>query len=46
MAVLDALRRANEPMTVQQIAEELGLHPNTVRFHLGRLVQADLVRED
>ncbi|KWX04696.1 hypothetical protein TH66_05665 [Carbonactinospora thermoautotrophica] len=46
MAVLDALRRANEPMTVQQIAEELGLHPNTIRFHLGRLAQADLVRED
>lgn len=45
-AVLAALRRASAPLTVQQIAGELGLHSNTVRFHLARLLQAQLVLEE
>ena len=45
-AVLAALRRAGEPLTVQRIAGELGLHSNTVRFHLARLVRARLVFEE
>ncbi|HEX7745037.1 MAG TPA: helix-turn-helix domain-containing protein [Micromonosporaceae bacterium] len=43
--VLDALR-ARGPATVPALAGELGLHPNTVRFHLTKLVQLGLARED
>ena len=44
--VLDALRAADGPMTVQQLAAGLALHTNTVRFHLSRLVQDGLAQED
>jgi predicted ArsR family transcriptional regulator len=36
--VLSTLKAAAAPMTIAQIAGELGVHPNTVRFHLGTLV--------
>jgi predicted ArsR family transcriptional regulator len=45
VAVMDALRRAGAPLTVHDLAQRVGLHPNTVRFHLVRLVHAGLVRE-
>lgn len=45
LAILDMLRRAGRPLTVQQISEQLGLHGNTVRFHLSRLSQAGMVHE-
>ncbi|MFJ3302107.1 helix-turn-helix transcriptional regulator [Streptomyces sp. NPDC086549] len=45
-AVLSAVRQAGKPLTVQHIAAELGLHANTVRFHLTRLVQARLMQEE
>lgn len=37
-AVVSALRALGGSATVEQIAVELDLHPNTVRFHLRRLV--------
>ncbi len=40
--VLDAVRRADPPVTVSALADELGLHPTTVRFHLDQLVAAGL----
>ena len=46
VAILQSLRQAEEPMTVQQLADQLRLHPNSIRFHLARLVYADLVSED
>lgn len=43
-AIVQVLRQS--PMTVQQLAERLGLHHSSVRFHLVRLVHAGLVSED
>lgn len=37
-AVLEQLRAAGQPLGVADLAEQLGLHPNTVRFHLDALV--------
>jgi predicted ArsR family transcriptional regulator len=44
-AVMDSLRQAGAPLTVYDLAERVGLHANTIRFHLARLVAAGLVRE-
>jgi len=38
--VLDALRDADAPLSVADIAQRLGLHVNTARFHLDALVAA------
>jgi predicted ArsR family transcriptional regulator len=38
LEVLQVLKAASAPMTIARIADELGLHPNTVRFHLDILV--------
>ena len=35
--VLDTIQRAAEPVGVSEIANQLGVHPNTVRFHLEAL---------
>lgn len=40
--VLEVLRAAGRPMGVQEITEQVGLHPNTARFHLDGLVDAGL----
>jgi predicted ArsR family transcriptional regulator len=40
--VLDVLRAAGEPVAVQEVADQVGLHPNTARFHLDGLVDAGL----
>jgi predicted ArsR family transcriptional regulator len=45
MAVMDALRQAGAPLTVYDLAQRVGLHANTIRFHLARLVEAGLVHE-
>jgi predicted ArsR family transcriptional regulator len=37
-AVLDALRKAEAPVGVNEVAEAMGVHPNTVRFHLEALM--------
>ncbi len=36
--VLAVLRRANGAMTIVDVAEQLGVHANTVRFHLEALI--------
>ncbi len=36
--VLSVLKRAAEPLPIAEIADQLGVHPNTVRFHLDTLV--------
>ncbi|MEV7687514.1 helix-turn-helix transcriptional regulator [Streptomyces bungoensis] len=41
--VLEVLRAAPEPLGVAETAERLGVHPNTVRFHLDALVADGLV---
>lgn len=40
--VLAALQAADEAMGVGEIAEKVGLHPNTARFHLDALTDARL----
>ena len=40
--VLHLLRAAGSPVSVRDIADQAGLHPNTVRFHLDALVDAGL----
>lgn len=43
---LDILRAAGGPLGVREVAQRMGLHPNTARFHLEALVEAGLaVRE-
>ena len=37
-SVLQVLKAAPGPMSIIAIADELGVHPNTVRFHLDTLV--------
>lgn len=37
--MLDALTAAGEPITIAAVAEAVGVHPNTVRFHLDTLVE-------
>ena len=40
--VLELLRAAGSPLSVQQVAGRAGLHANTARFHLDALVEAGL----
>lgn len=39
MAVLRLLKDATRPLTINDISAELGMHANTVRFHLDTLVR-------
>jgi predicted ArsR family transcriptional regulator len=41
--VLDVLRAAARPLGVAEAAERVGVHPNTVRFHLDALMAEGLV---
>lgn len=41
--VLKTLRAAGGPLSATDLATEVGLHPNTVRWHLDQLVQAGWV---
>jgi predicted ArsR family transcriptional regulator len=43
-AILDALGGAPDGLDTGQLAERLDLHPNTIRWHLGRLAVAGLVQ--
>ncbi|HEY3869880.1 MAG TPA: helix-turn-helix domain-containing protein [Actinocrinis sp.] len=38
--ILSILQASPTPLSVQEIAERMDVHPNTVRFHLDRLVEA------
>jgi predicted ArsR family transcriptional regulator len=40
--VLAALRATGAPLAVGAVADRVGLHPNTARFHLDALVEAGL----
>ena len=40
--VLDVLRGANGPIGVREVAQRIGLHANTARFHLEALVESGL----
>jgi predicted ArsR family transcriptional regulator len=43
--VLEELRAASTPLGVTEVAERIGVHPNTVRFHLDALVaEGQIVR--
>jgi predicted ArsR family transcriptional regulator len=42
--ILEALRGAHQGLDTGQLADRLGLHPNTIRWHLGRLADAGLVQ--
>lgn len=42
--LLEALRGSHGGLDTNQLAEHLGLHPNTVRWHLGVLADAGLVQ--
>ena len=41
--ILEALATAPQPLDAAQLAERVGLHPNTVRWHLGVLADAGFV---
>jgi len=43
-AILEALRGARGGLDTNAVADAVGLHPNTVRWHLGLLADAGLVR--
>jgi predicted ArsR family transcriptional regulator len=43
--IAGVLRAAPGPLAITDIAERVGLHPNTVRFHLDRLAGQGLVAE-
>lgn len=43
--VLAALKAASSPKSIVQIADDLRLHPNTVRFHLETLVKDGLAEQ-
>ncbi len=42
--VLAAIRAASDPVDVDRLAADLGLHPNTVRFHTAALEEGGLVQ--
>jgi predicted ArsR family transcriptional regulator len=42
--ILEALRSSRDGLDTNQLAESVGLHPNTVRWHLGRLTDVGLVQ--
>jgi predicted ArsR family transcriptional regulator len=45
LAILRILEGADGPLDVQALADAVGLHANTVRWHLGILAEAALVAE-
>lgn len=46
LALLRVLEASDEPLAAHTLAERVGLHVNTVRWHLGILVDAALVTQE
>ncbi len=44
--VLDMLQAAGAPLGARDVAQRMGLHPNTARFHLEALVEAGLASRE
>ena len=44
-AILQLLRASAEPRSIASVADELGVHPNTVRFHIEALLRAGRVEQ-
>ncbi|MFN8074171.1 MAG: helix-turn-helix domain-containing protein [Kineosporiaceae bacterium] len=44
--VLDAVRSAAQPLTIEEVAAEVGLATSTARFHLDHLVDSGAVQAD
>jgi len=44
--IIQILRDTKEPLSVPQVAEMVGVHPNTARFHLESLVDAGLASRE
>ena len=45
-AILDMLRAVDRPFDVREVAQRMGLHPNTARFHLEALTEAGLAARE
>lgn len=43
--VLDVFREAGDAMTLAEVAAQLDVHPNTVRFHVDRLLEAGQIEQ-
>ncbi|WP_173010281.1 helix-turn-helix domain-containing protein [Mycolicibacterium sp. P9-64] len=43
--ILALLRASTEPRSIASVADELGVHPNTVRFHIDALLRAGRVEQ-
>jgi predicted ArsR family transcriptional regulator len=43
--ILQLLRASAEPRNIASVADELGVHPNTVRFHIDALLRAGRVEQ-
>ena len=43
--VLSAIRATGAPVSIESLAAELDLHPNTVRFHTSALEEAGLIEQ-
>jgi predicted ArsR family transcriptional regulator len=43
--ILALLRSSAEPRSIASVADELGVHPNTVRFHIDALLRAGRVEQ-
>ncbi|GAB3024255.1 helix-turn-helix transcriptional regulator [Mycobacterium bourgelatii] len=43
--ILQLLRDSSQPRSIAEIADELAVHPNTVRFHLDALISAQRVEQ-
>jgi predicted ArsR family transcriptional regulator len=44
LRILQLLQESRDALGIQDLVEQVGLHPNTVRFHLVRLVRDGLVQ--
>jgi len=44
--IAELLREANRPLPVEEVAEQVGVHINTARFHLEALVDAGQARRE